>query len=208
MKSIVILISGGGSNMRAIVQACAAEGWPARVAAVLSNRADAPGIGWAREHGLATEVVEHNAFAERDAFDAALERAVDRFAPDLVVLAGFMRVLGDAFVQRCAGRIVNIHPSLMPAFPGLATHRRVLEAGCKVSGATVHLVTPQLDHGPIVIQAVVPVLPGDTPQTLAARVLEREHIIYPRAVRWLVTERLRVEGSVVTQLDGESQLLI
>ena len=207
MKSIVILISGAGSNMRAIVQACAAEAWPARVAAVIANRADAGGIGWAREQGIETKVVEHTRFASRAAFDDALARAVDRFAPHIVVLAGFMRVLGDAFVRRYAGRLVNIHPSLLPAFPGLATHRRAIEAGCKLSGATVHLVTQQLDHGPIVIQAAVPVLPGDTPEALAARVLEREHVIYPRALRWMVADRLRVEAGVVTQLDGEPQLM-
>lgn len=207
MKSIVVLISGRGSNMRAIVDACAAEGWPARVAAVVSNRPGAAGLEFARERGIATAVVDHKAFASRDAFDAALADALDRFAPDAVVLAGFMRILGAAFVRRYEGRMLNIHPSLLPSFPGLHTHERALEAGCKVAGATVHFVTPELDHGPIVMQAVVPVRPDDTADALAARVLEREHVIYPRAVRWLVEGRLRVERGVVTQLDGEPQAL-
>jgi phosphoribosylglycinamide formyltransferase-1 len=208
MKSIVILISGGGSNMRAIVQACAAERWPARIAAVISNRPDAAGLAWAREQRIATALVDHRAFASRDDFDRELSGVIDRFAPDAIALAGFMRVLGREFVDRHAGRLLNIHPSLLPAFPGLATHRRVLEAGCKVSGATVHFVTPDLDHGPIVIQAMVPVLAGDTPQTLASRVLEREHVIYPLALRWLVEDRLDIKAGIVTQRDGHSQLLI
>ncbi|HKX42223.1 MAG TPA: phosphoribosylglycinamide formyltransferase [Burkholderiaceae bacterium] len=207
MKRIVILLSGRGSNMEAIVRACAAEGWPAQVAAVISNRADATGLAYAHDRGIATAVVDHKAYATRDAFDVELARAIDVFAPDLVVLAGFMRILGDAFVARYAGRMVNIHPSLLPAFPGLHTHRRAIEAGCTEAGASVHFVTPQLDFGPIIARAVVPVLPGDTEATLAARVLEREHVLYPRAVGWLVRDELVVEDGVVRHLRGEPQLL-
>jgi phosphoribosylglycinamide formyltransferase-1 len=208
MKRIVILISGRGSNMQAIVQRCAAEDWPARVAAVVANRPDAAGLGFARAHGIETAVVDHLAHASRDAFDAALAETLDRFAPDLVVLAGFMRILGDAFVARHAGRLMNIHPSLLPMFPGLHTHRRALDAGCKCSGATVHFVTPQLDHGPIVMQSVVPVRPDDDEEALAARILATEHAIYPLSVRWFVEGRLKLEGDHVRQLDGESQLLV
>jgi phosphoribosylglycinamide formyltransferase-1 len=208
VKSIVILISGRGSNMEAIVERCIGEGWPARMAAVLSNRADAAGLAWAAGRGIATAVVDHRAFAAREAFDAALAEAIDRNAPDLVVLAGFMRILGTAFVRRYAGRLLNIHPSLLPAFPGLHTHRRALEAGCKVAGATVHFVTPELDHGPIVVQSAVPVRPGDDEARLAARVLATEHVIYPLAVRWFVEDRLALEGGLVRQLDGASQLLL
>lgn len=208
MKRIVILISGRGSNMRSIVEACRDEGWPARVVAVIANRADASGLAWAAGQGIATQVVEHRAHADRAAFDAALAAAIDAHAPDLVALAGFMRILGAGFVARYAGRLVNIHPSLLPAFTGLDTHRRALEAGCKAAGATVHFVTAELDHGPIIAQAVVPVLPGDDPQTLAARVLAREHALYPRALRWLVEDALAVEGNVVTQRYGEPQLLL
>jgi phosphoribosylglycinamide formyltransferase-1 len=207
MKSIVILVSGGGSNMRAIVEACERERWPARVAAVVANRAEAGGLVWARERGLATALVEHRAFGSRDDFDTALARTLDGYAPDVVALAGFMRVLGEAFVRRYEGRMLNIHPSLLPAFPGLDTHQRALDAGCKLHGATVHFVTPQLDHGPIVMQAAVPVLPEDTPETLAARVLQREHVIYPRALRWFVEGALRIEHGVVRQTHGEPQLL-
>jgi phosphoribosylglycinamide formyltransferase-1 len=208
MKNIVILISGRGSNMEAIVRACAAEGWDARVAAVVSNRPGAGGLAFAAERGIATAVVDHTTFADRDAFDAELARVVDSVAPDVVVLAGFMRILTPAFVQRFAGRLLNIHPSLLPAFTGLHTHRRAIEAGCKLAGATVHFVTTELDHGPIVIQAVVPVLPGDTEWTLSARILAREHVIYPRAVRWVVEGVLREDNGVVTHAAGESQLLV
>ena len=207
MKNIVILISGLGSNMQAIVRACAAEGWDARVAAVLSNRPDARGLAFARGQGIATAVVDHKAFDSRDAFDAELARTVETFMPDVVVLAGFMRILGDAFVRRFEGRMVNVHPSLLPAFTGLYTHRRALQAGCKLAGATVHFVTAELDFGPIIAQAVVPVLPGDTPEALAGRVLEREHVMYPRAVGWLVQGLLQVDNGVVAHLRGESQLL-
>jgi len=190
MKNIVILISGSGSNMAAIVKASQRDDWAAhhgaRVAAVISNKADAKGLAFARSHGIGTLVLDHKAFADRAAFDAALAERIDAFdTPDhpvLVVLAGFMRILTAAFVNHYAGRMVNIHPSLLPAFAGLNTHQRAIDAGCKVAGATVHLVTPELDHGPILAQAAVPVLPGDTADTLAARVLTQEHLMYPRAV--------------------------
>ena len=207
MKNIVVLVSGRGSNMEAIASACVAERWPARVAAVVANRADAEGLATARQLGIAAEVVDHRAFADREAFDAALAEAIDRHAPDVVALAGFMRILGRAFVARYAGRLVNVHPSLLPAFPGLHTHRRAIEAGCCVAGATVHFVTADLDHGPIVAQAAVPVLAGDDEAALAARVLAREHVLYPRALRWIVEGRVRVDGQRVVQLDGEPQLL-
>jgi len=208
MKRIVILISGRGSNMQAVVEQCAQQEWPAQVVAVIANRADAAGLAWAAQRGIATAAVEHRAHARRDDFDTALAAAIDAHSPDLVLLAGFMRVLGVAFVQRYAGRMLNIHPSLLPAFPGLHTHRRALEAGCQAVGATVHFVTPELDHGPIVMQAVVPVLPGDDEDRLAARVLQSEHRIYPLAVRWFVEGRLRVDGLRVVQTDGASQVLI
>ena len=208
MKRIVILISGLGTNMQAIVQACAAEHWAATVAAVVSNRANAPGLAHARAHGIATAVVDHTAHATRDGFDAELARVVDSFAPDVVALSGFMRILGDAFVARYAGRMVNVHPSLLPAFTGLHTHRRAIEAGCKVAGATVHFVTPTLDHGPIIAQAVVPVLPRDTPDVLAARVLAQEHVLYPRALRWLVHDELLLRDGVVVHTRGEAQHLV
>ena len=194
MRSLVILISGSGSNMTAILQAAQRDRWAerynARVAAVISNQADASGLTLAREAGLATAVVSHQAFAHhaqpRVAFDAALVAEIDRYQPALVVLAGFMRILTPGFVRHYAGRLVNIHPSLLPAFPGLRTHERALQAGCKVAGATVHHVTAELDHGPILAQAVVPVLPDDTPEVLAARVLSQEHRIYPQAIAdWL-----------------------
>jgi len=190
MKNIVILISGSGSNMAAIVHAAAHERWPqrfgARVAAVISNKAGAPGLALAQAQGIATAVVPHQDFATREAFDAALADAIDAHAPALVVLAGFMRILTPGFVARYEGRLLNIHPSLLPAFPGLHTHRRAIEAGCRVAGVTVHQVTVELDHGPILAQAVVPVLPDDTPETLSARVLAQEHRVYPQAIAdWL-----------------------
>lgn len=208
MKRIVILISGRGSNMRSIVERCTAEVWPATVAAVISNRPAAGGLQFASEHGVATAVVDHKAFTTREAFDNALAQAIDAHAPDLVVLAGFMRILGADFVRHYEGRLLNIHPSLLPAFPGLHTHVRALEAGCKVTGATVHFVTSALDHGPIVIQAAVPVQPGDDEDALAERVLAREHVIYPRAVRWFVQGQLRIERGVVSHMGGEPQLLL
>ena len=190
MKNIVILISGGGSNMAAIVKTAQQEQWEraygVRIAAVVSNKADAKGLVFAREHGIATAVLDHKAFESREAFDAALAQAIDQHQPALVVLAGFMRILTPGFVEHYAGRLINIHPSLLPAFTGLHTHQRAIDAGCKFAGVTVHQVTAELDVGPILDQAVVPVLPHDTAQTLAARVLTQEHIIYPRAVRNLV----------------------
>jgi phosphoribosylglycinamide formyltransferase-1 len=207
MKNIVILISGRGSNMEAIVHANEREKWPARVAAVVSNKADAGGLAFAASRGIATAVVGQRDYASREDFDAALARCVDGFAPDVVVLAGFMRILTPGFVQRYKGRLVNIHPSLLPAFPGLHTHERALEAGCKVHGATVHLVTPELDHGPVIAQAAVPVLADDTPQSLAARVLAKEHVIYPRAVRWMVEDQLQVdEAGIVRHKAAAAQL--
>jgi phosphoribosylglycinamide formyltransferase-1 len=190
MKNIVILISGGGSNMAAIVQAAQQQDWAhtlnARVAAVISNKADAKGLEFAQQQGIATEVLDHKAFASREAFDGCLSEIIDQYQPALVVLAGFMRILTPSFVQHYAGRLINIHPSLLPAFTGLHTHQRAIDAGCKFAGATVHQVTSELDVGPILEQAVVPVLPDDTAQTLAARVLVQEHLIYPRAVaKWL-----------------------
>jgi phosphoribosylglycinamide formyltransferase 1 len=208
MKRIVILISGRGSNMQAIVQRCAEQGWPAQVVAVIANRAEAAGLGFAAELGIATAVVDHKAFMTREAFDDALAACIDSFEPHLLVLGGFMRILGAAFVQRYAGRFLNIHPSLLPAFPGLHTHRRALEAGCQAVGATVHFVTAELDHGPIVMQSVVPVQPADDEHTLAARVLATEHIIYPQAVRWFVQDKLRLQGGRVRHIDGASQVLI
>lgn len=193
-SNIVILISGHGSNMRAVVHACEREHWPARVAAVVSNRPDAAGLVYAADHGIPTAVVDHTAYSCREDFDAALAICIDQYNPSAVVLAGFMRVLTPVFVQRYAGRLINIHPSLLPAFPGLRTHQRALDAGVKWHGATAHLVTNDLDHGPIVAQAVVPVHDDDTEAALAARVLEQEHSIYPVAVRALVEGRLRVSG--------------
>jgi phosphoribosylglycinamide formyltransferase-1 len=190
MKNIVILVSGGGSNMAAIAGTAQRDNWrkayDAQVAAVISNRPDARGLTLAREASIAAAVVDHTGFDSREAFDAELAKTIDRFQPSLVVLAGFMRILTPAFVERYRGRLLNIHPSLLPAFPGLHTHQRALDAGCKVAGATVHHVTSELDYGPILEQAVVPVLPGDTAQTLAARVLTQEHLIYPRAIAALL----------------------
>lgn len=186
MKNIVILISGSGSNMAAIVDAAEQGLWAerlnARVAAVLSNRADAQGLRVAQAHGIVTGVLDHKAFDSREAFDAALMAEIDRSSPDLVVLAGFMRILTPGFVAHYEGRLLNIHPSLLPAFPGLDTHQRAIDAGCQFAGATVHQVTSELDHGAILAQAVVPILPGDTADALGARVLSQEHLIYPRAV--------------------------
>src|SRR5712671_1557195 len=203
--SIVVLISGRGSNMQALLEA------ELPVSAVISNRADAKGLAIAASHGVATRVVEHRKFPSREAFDAVLAEEIDRFEPRLVALAGFMRVLTPAFVERYAGRLLNIHPSLLPAFPGLDTHARALAAGAKVHGCTVHFVTADLDHGPVVIQAEVPVRKDDNAETLAARVLRREHVIYPRAVRWFLDGKLvirdgkvRVKGS---DAENDAQLL-
>ena len=206
MKNIVILISGRGSNMEAIVNACQREGWPARIAAVISNKASASGLQFAAAQGIATAVVDHKAFDSREAFDAELARVIDGYQPDVVVLAGFMRILTEGFVRLYEGRLLNIHPSLLPAFPGLHTHQRAIAAGCKLAGATVHFVTPELDHGPIVLQAAVPVLADDTEDSLSARVLTHEHVIYPQAVRWLVEDQLSVNDGVVRHRQGAAQV--
>ena len=205
MKSLVILISGRGSNMRAIVESAAAENWSARVAAVIASRPDAGGLAWARERGIAVDTVDHRGHATREAFDTALARCVDRHAPDAVALAGFMRILSEGFVSRYEGRLVNIHPSLLPAFPGLHTHRQALEQGVKIHGCTAHFVTARLDHGPIIAQAAVPVLGDDTQATLATRVLAQEHRIYPRSIRWLLEGRLVVEKGVVRVNSGDDR---
>lgn len=206
-QRIVILISGRGSNMEALLAAQSAGSLPVSVAAVIANRVDAKGLETAREQGIAAECVPHQGFESRDAFDVALAAAIDAHRPDLVVLAGFMRTLTPAFVRRYEGRLMNIHPSLLPAFPGLHTHERAIAAGCKVHGATVHFVTPELDHGPIVIQSAVPVLPGDDADRLAARVLATEHVIYPRAVRWFAEGRLVVENGIVRVTDTDARQL-
>ncbi|WP_310714719.1 phosphoribosylglycinamide formyltransferase, partial [Burkholderia multivorans] len=186
MKKLVILISGRGSNMEAIVRACAHERWPAEVAAVIANRPDAAGLAFAASHGIATAVVDHRSFDGRDSFDAALAAEIDRFAPDLVVLAGFMRILTPEFVRRYEGRLLNIHPSLLPSFKGIRTHQQALDAGVALHGATVHFVIPELDSGAIVAQGAVPVRAGGDAAALAQRVLAVEHVLYPRAVRWFV----------------------
>ena len=189
MKNIVILISGRGSNMKAVVRAAKAEQWPARIAAVISNKADAGGLAFAAAHDIPTAVVSNKDYADRASFDAALQAVIDRFAPDLVVLAGFMRILTAPFVAHFAGRMLNIHPSLLPKYPGLHTHRQVLDAGDIEHGATVHFVTAELDHGPMVAQATIPVLPGDTEVSLAARLLPQEHLLYPRAIRMVLDQQ-------------------
>ncbi|WP_303785461.1 phosphoribosylglycinamide formyltransferase [Azovibrio restrictus] len=205
MKRIVILISGRGSNMEAMIRARDQGRLPgAELVAVIANRPDAGGLQTAAAAGIPTRVLDHKAFADRTSFDAALADCIDGFEPDLVVLAGFMRILTEGFVRRFEGRLLNIHPSLLPAFPGLHTHRRALDEGVRIHGCTVHFVTPALDHGPVVIQAAVPVLDEDDEASLAARVLAQEHVIYPRAVRWFVEGRLRLEGGRV-RLQGAQQ---
>ena len=201
MKRIVCLISGRGSNLESILRTAEAQRWetdvPARVVAVISNRADAAGLAIAAAHGVPATVIEHQRFASREAFDANLATVIDAQEPDAVILAGFMRVLGSAFVARYAGRLINIHPSLLPAFPGLATHRQALAAGVRVHGATVHFVSNAVDGGAIIAQAAVAVRPEDTEETLAARVLQREHVLLPRCLRWLCEGRIAlVEGRV------------
>lgn len=195
MKNLVILISGRGSNLQALLDAKL----PCRVAAVISNRADAEGLEIARARGIPVVVVAHRDCADRDSFDTALAQAIDAFDPDLVALAGFMRILGSGFVARYHGRLINIHPSLLPAYGGLDTHARALRDGVWIHGCTVHFVSPDLDHGPIIIQAAVPVLHGDTEQTLSARVLNQEHRIYPQAVKWLCDEKIHLDhhGKVI-----------
>jgi phosphoribosylglycinamide formyltransferase-1 len=213
-KNVVVLISGRGSNLEAILKAAAAERWDrspgAHVVAVISNRADAEGLAIARAFGVPTQVVAHSDHASREAFDAALAAAIDAHSPALVVLAGFMRVLTPSFVSRYAGRLINIHPSLLPMFPGLNTHRRALEAGVRVHGATVHFVSPAVDSGVIIAQAAVAVHPRDDEASLAARVLEQEHRLLPRAVRLVLEGRARCEGAKVVLHDvepGELSLL-
>ncbi|MEW6313635.1 MAG: phosphoribosylglycinamide formyltransferase [Pseudomonadota bacterium] len=201
MKKIVILISGRGSNLQAML----AAKLPADIVAVISNKPDAAGLQTAQAHGIATAVVDHRYYSDRTAFDAALAEKIDGYAPDLIVLAGFMRILGDVFVNRYRLRIVNVHPSLLPAFTGTDTHRRALETGVKIHGCSVHFVTPELDSGPIIVQAAVPVFPDDDEAALAARVLEQEHRIYPQAVRWFAQDRLRIENGVVRVLHEQSQ---
>jgi phosphoribosylglycinamide formyltransferase 1 len=198
MKSAVILISGRGSNMQALVES--KPGLEFR--AVISNRPQAGGLAWAAARGIRTRVVDHKAFATREAFEEELARAVDAFTPDCILLAGFMRILTPGFIDRYPRRILNIHPSLLPSFPGLHTHRRAIEAGVKLHGATVHFVTPALDHGPILVQAAVPVLDGDTEDSLAERVLAQEHRIYPQAARWLAEGRVEFRGADVVQVRG------
>jgi phosphoribosylglycinamide formyltransferase-1 len=199
---VVVLISGRGSNMQALVEA------RLPVTAVISNRGDAQGLAFAQARGIATAVVEHRSFADRQAFEVELGRAIDRFAPRIVALAGFMRVLTPQFVARYADRMLNIHPSLLPAFPGLHTHERALQAGVKLHGCTVHFVTAQLDAGPIIIQAAVPVRAGDTADALAARVLRQEHVIYPRAVRWFLDGRLAIRDGITTVEGNDAQLVM
>jgi phosphoribosylglycinamide formyltransferase-1 len=199
--SVVVLISGRGSNLDALLRA----GIP--VAAVISNVAGAGGLAIAAKHGVPTVIVKHGDFPSREAFEAVLATEIDRFAPKLVVLAGFMRVLTPGFVQRYAGRLINIHPSLLPVFPGLQTHRRALAEGVKLHGCTVHFVTADLDHGPIVAQAAVPVLRDDTEESLAARVLMQEHVVFPRAVRWFLDGKLVIEKGLVRVKGDDAQLL-
>lgn len=198
MKNIVILISGRGSNMQAIVDASIRG---ARIAAVISNRPDAAGLAWAAARGIEAIAIDHKGFASREAFDAALQATIDRFTPDLLVLAGFMRILTTAFTAHYAGRMLNIHPSLLPAFPGLNTHQRAIEAGCKFAGCTVHFVTAELDHGPIVAQAIVPIRDTDDATSIANRLLPEEHRIFPEAVQAFVDGRLRVNGLRVLTSD-------
>jgi phosphoribosylglycinamide formyltransferase-1 len=197
-KTLVILISGRGSNLAALF----AAQLPARVAAVISNNPRARGLDIARERGIAASTIDHRSFADRAAFEAALAVEVDRHRPDLVVLAGFMRILTPSFIERYLGRIMNIHPSLLPAFPGLHTHRRALAAGVRIHGCTVHFVTPELDSGPVILQAAVPVQPGDTEEQLAARVLAQEHRIYPQAIRWFCEGRLRLGRNGAVTVDA------
>lgn len=198
---IVVLISGEGTNLQAIIDATAQGALPVQIRAVLSNRPGAAGLARARRAGIDTEVIDHRQFTRRADFDAALQAAVDRYQPALVVLAGFMRVLGESFVAHYRGRLINIHPSLLPAFPGLDTHRRALEAGAGEHGASVHFVTNQVDGGPVVMRVRVPVRPGDDPEALGARVLEREHALYVKVMGWFAEGRLRLVNDV-PQLDG------
>jgi phosphoribosylglycinamide formyltransferase-1 len=200
--SVVVLISGRGSNLQAILDAGIA------VSAVISNVAGAGGLAIPAQRGIATQVVQHGDFPTREAFEAALAREIDRHAPTLIAYAGFMRVVTAGFVARYAGRMLNIHPSLLPSFTGLNTHERALAAGVKLHGCTVHFVTPELDAGPIVIQAAVPVLANDTPETLSKRVLRQEHIVYPRAIQWFLEGRLVIDNGRVSVRGGDAQYLL
>ncbi|MBS7689887.1 phosphoribosylglycinamide formyltransferase [Pseudomonas lalucatii] len=200
--NVVVLISGSGSNLQALIDSTRAGDQPARICAVIANRADAYGLERARAAGIATRLLDHKAFDGREAFDQALIEAIDAFAPQLVVLAGFMRILSPGFVRHYAGRLLNIHPSLLPKYKGLHTHQRALEAGDAEHGCSVHFVTEELDGGPLVVQAVIPVQPGDSPDSLAQRVHEQEHLIYPLAVRWFAEGRLRL-GEQGAMLDGQ-----
>ncbi len=202
-KRLVILLSGSGSNLQAFIDACARGELPASIAGVISNNADAMGLQRAKEAGIATAVVDHRPYPDRETFDAALMQAIDGFKPDLVILAGFMRILTAGFVRHYAGRLMNIHPSLLPKYPGLNTHARAIEAGDTHGGATVHFVTEELDGGPPIVQARVPIEANDTPETLAARVLSKEHIIYPLAARWFCEDRLTLKDHKVI-LDGQA----
>ncbi|AXS79302.1 phosphoribosylglycinamide formyltransferase [Dechloromonas sp. HYN0024] len=197
MKKIVILISGRGSNMEALIDARDAGTLPVEIAAVISNRPEAAGLETAAKASIPTHFINHKAFPGREAFDSRLAECIDEFAPDLVVLAGFMRILSEGFVRHYEGRLINIHPSLLPSFPGLHTHQRALEEGVRIHGCTVHFVTPELDHGPVIIQAAVPVLDGDDEASLSARVLRQEHLIYPQAVRWFAEGKLRLDNGCV-----------
>jgi len=202
MKSLVILISGRGSNMEALIDARL----PCKIAAVISNKPDAPGLATAKKHGLETRALDQRSYSGRGAFDVALAEAIDSYQPDLIALAGFMRILGEDFVRRYQGKLMNVHPSLLPSFPGLHTHRQALKEGVKIHGCTVHFVTAQLDRGPIIVQAAVQIVPGDTEESLAARVLQQEHRIYPAAVRWFMEDRLKLSNNGVevsnTAFDG------
>lgn len=200
-KQLVILISGSGSNLQAFIDRCASGELDAEIACVISNKASAYGLERAKQAGIPVKVIDHKAFPSREAFDAELADAIDAFQPDVVILAGFMRILTEGFVRRFLGRLLNIHPSLLPKYPGLHTHQRAMEAGDRVAGATVHFVTPELDGGPPIIQAEVPVDPNDTADRLAARVLEKEHVIYPLAVTWLLSGclELRSDGAYLDQ---------
>ncbi|MFQ5934974.1 MAG: phosphoribosylglycinamide formyltransferase [Acidiferrobacterales bacterium] len=200
--NVVVLISGRGSNLQSIIDQTQAGELPIRICAVISNCADAYGLVRAQKAGITTHVLDHRPFASRDEYDGALRELIDRYDPQLVVLAGFMRVLEATFCNHYAGRLMNIHPSLLPAFPGLDTHERVLDAGSRIHGATVHFVVPEVDAGPIIVQATVPVLAGDTPERLAERVLKQEHRIFPLAIRWFAEGRLQVDSRRVL-LDGE-----
>lgn len=208
MKSIVILISGRGSNLDAILAAHQKRGWKARISGVVCNRDHAPGIDIAKSYGIPVVVMNHQHYPSREAFDQAMMTAIDAFSPDLVILAGFMRILTDSFVDRYQGRLINIHPSLLPSFPGLSTHAKALEAGVKLHGATVHFVSREMDAGPIIAQGVVPVLPDDTPEILGERVLAIEHVIYVEAIEWFLEGRLRIESGIVSVFPPTNQQFV